>query len=284
MNTSVVLPVMPSWEFPEVPYPSAGGTTARTRLPTFCPTSAVSRPGSMVPPITVGLLVKVLAFSVAVVPSQKYRTKFAAIASDLVTTVPVPGMTVLTVRALSALSFGMVTAGAVPKFPVTFTDALAFELAAAELELELALEFDEPQPAMTRQARSGTTMIARTRRMKEPQWWWTAAGVSLLALLTPGDDSVGPRGTTMLAPGGTTPLEPAVLAQGDDPLEPREPRPHCSPQYHPSRGRRPPRGRAMAITCRRLVSRLVRPPSGTGPCRARSAGPGRSASGAPSRR
>ena len=48
-------------------------------------------------------------------------------------------MTVLTVSALSALSFGMVTAGAAPKFPVTFTDALAFELAAAELELELAL-------------------------------------------------------------------------------------------------------------------------------------------------
>ena len=160
----------------------------------------------MVPPITVGLLVKVLAFSVEVVPSQKYRTKFAAIASDLVTVAPVPGMTVLTVSVLSALSFGMLTAGVVPKFPVTVTDALAAELvAAAELELALALGFDEPQAAMTRQASSGTTMIARTRRMKEPQWWWTAAGVSLLALLTRGDDSV--------AQGGRPPWNPPPRAR-----------------------------------------------------------------------
>ena len=73
----------------------------------------------MVPPITVGLLVKVFAFSELVVPSQKYRTKFAAIASDLVTVAPVPGMTVLTVSVLSALSFGMVTVGAVPNVPLT---------------------------------------------------------------------------------------------------------------------------------------------------------------------
>jgi len=64
--------------------------TARTRLPTFLPISAVSRPGSIVPPITVGLLVKVLAFSAELVPSQKYRTKFAAMASLLVKVVPVP--------------------------------------------------------------------------------------------------------------------------------------------------------------------------------------------------
>jgi hypothetical protein len=38
----------------------------------------------------------------------------------------------------------------------------------AALELELALEdgFDEPQPAMTRQASRGITVIARRRRMK----------------------------------------------------------------------------------------------------------------------
>ena len=124
----------------------------------------------MVPPITVGLEVKVLAFSELLVPSQKYRTKFAAMASDLVTVAPVPGITVLTVSLLSALSFGMLTTGVVPNTPVTFTDAFAFELLAAALELELALAlgFDEPQPAMTRHASRGITVIARRRRMRRP--------------------------------------------------------------------------------------------------------------------
>ena len=126
----------------------------------------------MVPPITVGLEVKVLAFSELLVPSQKYRTKFAAMASDLVTVVPVPGITVLTVSLLSALSFGMLTTGVVPNTPVTFTDAFVFELLAAALELELelalALGFDEPQPAMTRHASRGITVIARRRRMRRP--------------------------------------------------------------------------------------------------------------------
>src|SRR5260370_36079045 len=38
------------------------------------------------------------------------------------------------------------------------------------------------------------------------------------------------------------------------------------------------------LTCRRSASRPARQPSGTGPCTARSAAPGRSASGAPSPR
>src|SRR3984957_19157494 len=164
-NTSVVLPVMPSWEFPEVPYPSAGGITASTRLPTFWPMSAVSRPGSMVPPITVGFWVKVFAFRVDVFPLQKYRTKFAAMASDLVIVVPVPGITVLTVSLLFASSFGIFTVGVAPNAPPTVTDEFAFELLAAALELELG--FDEPQPAMTRQASSGITVIDRRRRMKK---------------------------------------------------------------------------------------------------------------------
>src|SRR5260370_19320116 len=151
-NTSGVLRVMPSWEFPAVPYPSAGGITARTRLPIFWPISAVSRPGSILPPITVGFWVKVFAFRAEVVPFQKYRTKFAAMASALVTVEPVPAITVLTVSLLFASSLGILTTGVAPNAPATVTDAFAFELLAAalDLELELALGFDEPHPPMTR--------------------------------------------------------------------------------------------------------------------------------------
>src|ERR1700723_1602359 len=120
----------------------------------------------MVPPITVGFWVKVFAFRVDVFPLQKYRTKFAAMASDLVIVVPVPGITVLTVSLLFASSFGIFTAGVAPNAPPTVTDEFAFELLAAALKLELELGFDEPQPAMTRQASSGITVIARRRRMK----------------------------------------------------------------------------------------------------------------------
>ena len=100
---------------------------ARMRLPTFLPISADSSPGSIVPPITVGLLVKVLDFSEELVPFQKYRTKLAAMASLLVRVVPVPWMVVLTVSLLSASSLGMLTLGALPNAPDTVTDA--FELA-----------------------------------------------------------------------------------------------------------------------------------------------------------
>src|SRR5579864_6471393 len=99
--------------------------TARTRLPTFLPISADSRPGSIEPPISVGLLVKVLAFSAELVPFQKYSTKFAARASLLVRGVPVPWMSVLMVRALPALALGMATAGALPNDPVAVTEVFA---------------------------------------------------------------------------------------------------------------------------------------------------------------
>ena len=88
------------------------------------------------PPITVGFWVKVFAFRVEPVPFQKYRTKFAAMASDLVTVEPVPGITVLTVSLLFASSLGILTTGVVPNAPATVTDAFAFELLAAALELE----------------------------------------------------------------------------------------------------------------------------------------------------
>ena len=129
------------------------------------------------PPITVGFWVKVFAFRVELVPFQKYRTKFAAMASDLVTVAPVPGITVLTVSLLFASSLGILTTGVVPNAPATVTDAFAFELLAAalELELELALGFDEPQPAMTRQASKGITVIARRRRMKTLMVGWRQA-------------------------------------------------------------------------------------------------------------
>jgi hypothetical protein len=136
-------------------------------------------------------------------PFQKYRTKFAAMAVDLVTVAPVPGITVLTVSLLFAASLGILTTGVVPNAPATVTDAFAFELLAAalELELELALGFDEPQPAMTRQASRGITVIARRRRMENLNSEWASGGVSLLAVLTQG-------GRYCVDPGGPTPLEP----------------------------------------------------------------------------
>src|SRR5580704_3935609 len=224
MNTSVVLPVMPSWEFPEVPYPSAGGITARTRLPTFWPISAVSRPGSIVPPITVGFWVKVFAFRVLLVPLQKYRTKFAAMASALVTVEPVPGITVLTVSLLFAWSLGILTTGVVPNAPATVTDAFALELLAAALELELALGLDEPQPAMTRQASRGITVMARTRRMKNLNSEWASGAVSLLAVLTQGGRLCWSRGGD---PPGTPRIPAAVLnvvPRGRGAVGPRGPR------------------------------------------------------------
>ncbi len=54
-NTSVSVPLMPACASPLVPKPSLGGITASTRLPIFCPISAVSRPGSSVPENRVGL-------------------------------------------------------------------------------------------------------------------------------------------------------------------------------------------------------------------------------------
>src|ERR1700730_6898607 len=168
-NTSVVLPVIPSWELPEVPYPCEGGMTARMRLPTFLPISADSRPGSMVPPITVGLLVKVLAFSEELLPCQKYRTKLAARAWLLVRVVPLPWMRVRAVRLLPGAAFGIDTVGVLSNAPVAVTEVFAPGDAAAEEDAddeEEADDFDDPpQPARTRQASKGAAMSARKRRM-----------------------------------------------------------------------------------------------------------------------
>src|ERR1043165_2711977 len=141
--------------------------TARMRLPTFLPISADSRPGSIVPPITVGLLVKVLALSEELLPCQKYRTKLAARASLLVRVVPLPWMRVLTVRLLPGVAFGMVTFGVLSNAPVAVTAVFAPGEAAAEDDDEDAVDFDDPpQAARTRQASKGTAMSARKRRMK----------------------------------------------------------------------------------------------------------------------
>src|SRR5579859_7534784 len=123
----------------------------------------------LAPLSTVGLLVNVFAFKVEVFPSQKYTTKFAAMASALVTVVPVPWITVLTMSLLLASSLGILTVGVAPNAPPTVTDEFAFELLVAALELELAelAGFADPQPAMTRQASRGITGIARRRRMKK---------------------------------------------------------------------------------------------------------------------
>ena len=143
------------------------------RLPTFLPISADSRPGSIVPPITVGLLVKVLALSEELLPCQKYRTKLAARASLLVKVVPLPWMRVLTVRLLPGVAFGMVTFGVLSNAPLAVTAVFApGEEPAEEVadDDEEAVDFaDPPQAARTRQASKGTAMSARKRRMKKPQ-------------------------------------------------------------------------------------------------------------------
>src|SRR6266446_1021524 len=160
--------------------------TARMRLPTFLPISAVSRPGSIVPPITVGLAVKVLAFREELVPDQKYSTKFAARASFLVTVVPVPWTSVLTMRLLPGLAFGMFTVGALPNDPVAVTVVFAPE--EEDEDDEEAVDFDEPQPARTTQASRGMAMSARKRRMKTS----IVVDVSFASLLARPSDRVPP--------------------------------------------------------------------------------------------
>src|ERR1700760_1596836 len=144
--------------------------TARTRLPTFLPISADSRPGSIVPPITVGLLVKVLALSEELLPCQKYRTKLAARASLLVSVVPLPWMRVLTVRLLPGVAFGMVTLGVLSNAPDAVTAVFApgegSPGGGAEDAGEPPVGGAGRQAARTRQAIKGTAMSARKRRMK----------------------------------------------------------------------------------------------------------------------
>jgi len=62
--------LIPACGFPEVPKPSAGGITARTRLPTFLPSQRISRPGSDLPGMSDGTLPNVLCLFEEVVPSQ----------------------------------------------------------------------------------------------------------------------------------------------------------------------------------------------------------------------
>src|SRR6516165_5193945 len=88
--------------------------------------------------------------------------------SDLVRVAPVPWMSVLTVRLLPALAFGMVTFGVLSNAPVAVTAVFApgEEPADADEEDE-AVDFDDPpQPARTTQASKGMAMSARKRRMK----------------------------------------------------------------------------------------------------------------------
>src|SRR4029077_12492517 len=122
--------------------------TARMRLPTFLPISAASRPGSVVPPITVGLLVKVLALSEEVLPCQKYRTKLAARASLLVRVMPLPWMSVLTVRLLPGVAFGMFTVGVLSNAPVAVTAVFAPGEAAAEEDADADEDADDDEEAV----------------------------------------------------------------------------------------------------------------------------------------
>jgi len=138
----------------------------------------------------------VLAFSEEEVPDQKYRTKFAAMASLLVNGAPLPWMSVLTVRLVPGWAFGMVTAGALPNKPVAVTDVFAPAEGKADDEDEAedeaeAAGFDEPQPARTTQASSGMAMSARKRRMKKPQWWWMSAPLAYWEYWPRGDDPPG---------------------------------------------------------------------------------------------
>src|ERR1700749_3498467 len=137
--------------------------TARMRLPTFLPISADSRPGSIVPPITVGLLVKVLALSEELLPCQKYRTKLAARASLLVSVVPLPWMRVLTVRLLPGVAFGMVTVGVLSNAPVAVTAGLA-PGGGGPGPRRLGMKRRKPSPGTTRRRPRGPGRPARGRR------------------------------------------------------------------------------------------------------------------------
>src|SRR5450631_2391240 len=68
-QTVVSVPLTPSWESPEVPYPSAGGTTASTRVPIVLPLTAAARPFSPTWAGRIcGTLVNVLLSSLCVFP------------------------------------------------------------------------------------------------------------------------------------------------------------------------------------------------------------------------
>src|SRR5712675_968122 len=100
---------------------------------------------------------------------------------------PAPWMSVLTVRLLPGLAFGMVTFGVWPNAPVAVTAVFApgEEEAADADEDDEAVDFDDPpQPARTTQASRGMAMSARKRRMKTSM----VVDVSLVSLL------VGPSG------------------------------------------------------------------------------------------
>jgi hypothetical protein len=93
----------------------------------------------------------------------------------------------------------MITVGVLPKDPLAVTDEFAVEEEDDEDDDD-ALDFDEPQPARTKQASRGTAMSARKRRMKTSM----VVDVSFASLLarpsrrvrTPamGAGPAGPRG------------------------------------------------------------------------------------------
>src|SRR6266567_3058235 len=117
-------------------------------------------------------------------------------------------MSVLTVRLLPGVAFGMVTFGVLSNAPVAVTAVFAPGEAAAEDEEdaeddEEAVDFDDPpQPARTRQASKGMAMSARKRRMKN----LNSGGCQ-------------PRQPTVLA-GGTIPPRPPLLLGGPIPPDP----------------------------------------------------------------
>src|SRR5580698_2332286 len=118
-NTSVSVPLMPAAEDPALPYPSLGGMTSRTRLPTVWPTSPVSQPGMTWPsPIAVakGSLrdqEESKTFLVRQITPVYWTTMYW----PFLTTGPVPLISVLTWRVFGAAVFGMVIVGPLPAVP-----------------------------------------------------------------------------------------------------------------------------------------------------------------------
>src|ERR1700685_3685629 len=118
-NTSVSVPLIPAEEDPALPYPSFGGMTSSTRLPTVWPTRPVSQPGMTWPsPITVahGSLrdhEESKTFLVRQFMPVYWTTRYW----PFLTTGPGPLISVLTWRVVGAAVFGMVIVGPLPAAP-----------------------------------------------------------------------------------------------------------------------------------------------------------------------
>src|SRR5215469_3276991 len=117
-KTSVSVPLIPAWELPCLPYPSAGGIDSRTRLPTFLPIRPSLQPG-----MTWGGLAPTTNPNGALCAHEESKTfpvrQLTPVYCTIrywpfVTVGPVPWTSVLLSSFLGGLLLGTVTAGGWP--------------------------------------------------------------------------------------------------------------------------------------------------------------------------